>query len=112
MKSEITDLGDIRTIRLNGKITIGSGDIKLRELVNQAIEDGFSKIILDLGKVPSIDSSGIGELVATYHRVARNDGQLKLVRLSKKINDILQVTQLLTVFDLSETEQEAIDSFK
>ena len=111
MKSLIRDQGDVRVIELSGKITIGSGDVKLRELINAALEEGKSKILLDLAGVTAIDSSGIGEMVACYTTVTKRNGQLKLLRMSPKINDILQVTQLITVFDVLETEEEALASF-
>ncbi len=111
MKSEIRDHGDVRVISLSGKITIGSGDVKIRELINSALDDGKKLILLDLAGVTSIDSSGIGELVACYTTVTKQDGQLKLLRLSPKINDIMQVTQLITVFDVFDDEREALASF-
>jgi anti-sigma B factor antagonist len=112
MKSEIRDVDDVRIIELSGKITIGSGDVKIRELVDRALADGQSKILLDLGAVTAIDSSGIGEMVACYTTVTKRGGQLKLIRLSPKINDILQVTQLITVFDVLDTVQEGLAAFK
>ena len=111
MKSEIRDHGDVRVINLSGKITIGSGDVKIRELIDSALAEGKKNIVFDLAGVSSIDSSGIGELVACYTTVAKQDGQLKLLRMSPKINDIMQVTQLITVFDVFEDEQEALASF-
>ncbi len=111
MKSEIVDRGDVRFIKLSGKITIGSGDVELRHLVHEALDDGKKKIVLDLGKVSTIDSSGIGEMVAAYTSVAKRDGQLKLMHLPSKINDILQVTQLITVFDVLDSEEEVASSF-
>jgi anti-sigma B factor antagonist len=111
MKSEIRDHGDVRVVSLSGKITIGSGDVKIRELINSALDDGKKLILLDLAGVTSIDSSGIGELVACYTTVTKQDGQLKLLRLSPKINDIMQVTQLITVFDVFDDEREALASF-
>ncbi len=112
MKSQIRDMGDVRVIELSGKITIGSGDVKIRSLIDGALEEGKKNILLDLAGVASIDSSGIGELVACYTSVTKHDGQLKLLRLSPKINDILQVTQLITVFDVFDDEEEAVASFK
>ncbi len=111
MKSSIRDLGDIRVIELSGKITIGAGDVKLRELITQAVEDDKNNIVLDLGGVTAIDSSGIGEMVACYTTVTKRGGQLKLMHLSPKITDILQVTQLITVFDVFDDEREALGSF-
>lgn len=112
MKSQIRNQGDVRIIELSGKITIGSGDVKLRELITSALEDGATKILLNLGGVTAIDSSGIGEMVACYTTVTNRDGQLKLMKLSPKINDILQVTQLITVFDVFDTEDEALATFR
>ena len=111
MKSEIRDHGDVRVINLSGKITIGSGDVKIRELIDNALAEGRKNIVFNLAGVTSIDSSGIGELVACYTTVAKQDGQLKLLRMSPKINDIMQVTQLITVFDVFDDEQEALASF-
>ncbi len=111
MKSNARDLGDIRVLELGGKITIGSGDVKIRELIAQALEDGKQNILFDLGGVTAIDSSGIGEMVACYTTVTKRGGQLKLMHLSPKISDILQVTQLITVFDVFDDEREAVGSF-
>jgi len=108
MKSTIRDRADIRVIELSGKITIGTGDVKIRELISTALDEGKTKIVLDLAGVTAIDSSGIGEMVACYTTVTKRDGQLKLMRLSPKINDILQVTQLITVFDVFDDEDEAV----
>jgi len=112
MKQRIRDTGEVRIISLSGKITIGSGDVMLRELINESLEEGHTKILLDLGGVSAIDSSGIGEMVASYTSAKNRGAQLKLVNLSKKINDILQVTQLITVFDVFGSEEEAIKGFE
>ena len=89
MKSNTRDLGEVRIIELGGKITIGTGDVKIRELVSQALDDDRTNILFDLGDVTAIDSSGIGEMVACYTTVTKRGGQLKLMHLSPKINDIL-----------------------
>jgi anti-sigma B factor antagonist len=112
MKSQIRDHADARVIALSGKITIGSGDVKLRELITAALDADKRKIVLDLREVSAIDSSGIGEMVACYTTVTKRGGQLKLLHLSPKINDILQVTQLITVFDVLDSEEEALASFR
>ena len=111
MKSSVRDHGDIRIIELGGKITIGGGDVKVRELISHALEDDKNNIVFDLGGVTAIDSSGIGEMVACYTTVTKRGGQLKLMHLSPKITDILQVTQLITVFDVFDDEREALGSF-
>ncbi len=112
MKTQIRDVDDVRIISMKGKISIGAGDVKLRELVDQALEEGQKKIVLDLEHVSAIDSSGIGEMVSSYTTVARQGGKLVLLKLSPKINDILQVTQLITVFDIHDSEEEAIAALR
>ena len=111
MKSNTRDLGDIRIIELGGKITIGAGDVKIREVVSEGLDDEKQNILFDLGGVTAIDSSGIGEMVACYTTVTKRGGQLKLMHLSPKINDILQVTQLITVFEVFDDEREALGSY-
>jgi len=111
MKSQIRDRGDVRIVELSGKITIGSGDVKIRELIDEALAAGKKNIVLDLAGVSTIDSSGIGEMVACYTTVTKKGGHLKLLRLSPKINDILQVTQLITVFEVFDDEAEAVRSY-
>ena len=112
MKSQVRDRGDVRIVELSGKITIGSGDVKIRELIDEALAAGKKNIVLDLAGVSTIDSSGIGEMVACYTTVTKKGGHLKLLRLSPKINDILQVTQLITVFEVFDNEDEAVRSFR
>ena len=111
MKQKIRDAGDVRIISLSGKITIGAGDVMLREVITESLEAGHTKILLDLAGITAIDSSGIGEMVASYTSAKNRGAQLTLVNLSKKINDILQVTQLITVFDVYSDMDEAIQSF-
>ena len=112
MKAEVRDVDDVRIISLKGKISIGAGDVKIRELVDEALAGGKKKIVLDLENVSAIDSSGIGEMVSCYTTVTRQGGKLALLKLSPKINDILQVTQLITVFDVHDSEEEAIAALR
>ncbi|MEM7353280.1 MAG: STAS domain-containing protein [Acidobacteriota bacterium] len=95
-----------------GKITIGTGDVALREAVAEALEAGARNILADLGGVSTIDSSGIGELVSAFTSVSNRGGQLKLVNLPPKVTDILQITQLISVFEVHDSIDEAIDSFE
>lgn len=94
-----------------GKITIGVGDVALREAVQEALDAGSKKILVNLKDVSTIDSSGIGELVSAYTSVTNRGGKLALLNLPPKVQDILQITQLVTVFDVFEEEAEAIASF-
>jgi anti-sigma B factor antagonist len=104
-------VGDVTIVDLNGKMTLGEGDELLRDKVNSLIQQGQKKIILNLAEVPYIDSAGLGEVVRTYTTVSRQGGSLKLLSLTKRIQDLLAITKLLTVFETFENEQDAIKSF-
>jgi len=112
MKTKIRDVGDVRVLDLEGKITIGAGDVELRKQVEDAVTAGKVHLLLNLAGVSHIDSSGIGEMVGCFTTLTRKGGKMKLLNLTQKINDILQVTQLITVFDVFDNEAEAIASFK
>jgi len=94
-----------------GKITIGVGDVALRDAVIGALDANATKILINLQAVSTADSSGIGEMVSAYTTVTNRGGQLKLCSLPAKVSDVLQITQLIAVFDVFDTEDEAIDSF-
>ena len=104
--------GDVTVLDMSGKITIGEGSVALRTAVRRLLEEGKKRILLNLGGVSYIDSSGIGELVSSYTAINKEAGQLKLLNLTQKIRDLLTITKLLTVFDVYETEAEALNSFK
>ncbi len=112
MKTKIRDVGAVRILDLEGKITIGSGDVELRKQIEDSVGAGFTNILLNFKGVSHIDSSGIGELVGCYTTISRRGGKMKLLNLTQKITDILHVTQLITVFDVYDSEQEALASFK
>lgn len=111
MKIEKRVVGGVNVLELEGKITIGKGDVALREAVQQLLAEGADKILIHLGDVTTIDSSGVGELVSAFTTVTNRGGKLKLVNLPPKVNDILQITQLITVFEVYDTEEEALASF-
>ncbi|MGC8915509.1 MAG: STAS domain-containing protein [Thermoanaerobaculum sp.] len=111
MKGSYRDVGNVRVLDLSGKITIGAGDVELRRLVEEALAAGKHNILVNLKDITHIDSSGIGELVSCFTTVKRRGGSMKLLNLPPKINDILQVTQLITVFDVYASEAEALQSF-
>ncbi len=111
MKINTKDADGVRIIELQGKITIGAGDTQLRDVIIKSVEDGHKNVLLDMGGVTTLDSSGIGELVGSYTTVTNRGGKLKLLHLPSKISDLLQVTQLITVFEVYEDEQKAIASF-
>ncbi|HKS40973.1 MAG TPA: STAS domain-containing protein [Blastocatellia bacterium] len=103
--------GDVTILDLSGKITIGEGSVQLREAVRKLLDDGKKKILLNLGDVSYVDSSGIGELVSSYTTTGNQGGQLKLLNLTKKIQDLLMITKLLTVFQTYDNEADAVASF-
>ena len=111
MKAISRTVGEVEIISLQGKITIGAGDSQLREVITNAVNAGKNKILLDMSQVTTIDSSGIGELVGSYTTVTNRGGKLKLLHLPAKLNELLHVTQLITVFEVHENEQEALSSF-
>ena len=104
--------GDVTILDLEGKITIGEGSVSLRTAIRRLIEEGKKKILLNLAGVSYVDSSGIGELVSSYTTINREGGQLKLLKLTQKIKDLLTITKLLTVFDVYDDEAEALNSFR
>ncbi|HEX8409867.1 MAG TPA: STAS domain-containing protein [Thermoanaerobaculia bacterium] len=111
MKATTRTVDNVEIISLQGKITIGSGDTQLREVITNAVNGGKTNVLLDLSGVTTIDSSGIGELVGSYTTVTNRGGKLKLLHLPAKLNELLHVTQLITVFEVYENEQEAVSSF-
>lgn len=111
MKVSVRHNGGVTILEPKGKITIGAGDIALRDSVNEALEAGSQNILVDLSDVSTIDSSGIGEMVSAYTTVTNRGGGLKLLNLPPKVADILQITQLITVFEVHDNEDEAVSSF-
>ena len=111
MKVNVRSEGDVSVVDLSGKITIGEGDVLLRETVETLLKEGRSKIVLNLARISYMDSAGIGELVACYKRSREKGGQLKLLNPSGKVYDLLQLTKLEEIFETFRDEGEAIQSF-
>jgi anti-sigma B factor antagonist len=105
-------VSDVTVLDLKGKMTLGEGDELLKDKINSLLAAGKKKLLLNLEGVPYIDSAGLGEVVRTYTTVSRQGGSLKLPNLTKRIEDLLSITKLLTVFDTFDTEAEAIKSYK
>lgn len=103
--------GEVVIVDLKGKLTLGSGDIQLRQIVRDLLDRGEKNIVLNLDKVSYMDSAGVGELVASYTTATNRDANLKLLNLTSKIRDLLQFTQLISVFEHYHDEQEAVASF-
>ena len=105
-------VSDVTVLDLKGKMTLGEGDELLKDKINSLLAAGKKKLLLNLEAVPYIDSAGLGEVVRTYTTVSRQGGSLKLLNLTKRIEDLLSITKLLTVFDTFDSESEAVASYK
>jgi anti-sigma B factor antagonist len=104
--------GDVTILDMDGKITIGEGSVAVRSAIRKLLEEGKKKILLNVAGVGYVDSSGIGELVSSYTTTSSKGGQLKLLNLTQKIQDLLTITKLLTVFDVYDDEATALNSFQ
>lgn len=111
MKASTRDVSKVCVIDLNGKITIGKGDLILREAVDTCLKEGKTRLLLNLDKVSYMDSAGIGELVACYKRVREKSGVMKLVNPAGRVQDLLALTKLDEYFETYQTEAEALASF-
>ena len=105
-------VNEVTVLDLKGKMTLGEGDELLKDKINSLLAAGKKKLLLNLEGVPYIDSAGLGEVVRTYTTVSRQGGSLKLLNLTKRIEDLLSITKLLTVFDTFDSEAEAVKSYK
>jgi anti-sigma B factor antagonist len=111
MQIEERVVGGVTILDLSGKMTLGEGDELLREKIASLVNAGQKHLLLNLDGVPYIDSAGLGEMVRSYTTVSRQGGKLKLLNLTKRIEDLLSITKLLTVFETFDSEAEAIQSF-
>lgn len=111
MKTSIRQVDGVTILDLSGRITLGEGSVQLRDTVRDLLSKGSRNILLNLGDVNYIDSSGIGELVSAFTTVRNQGGELKLLNLTKKVHDLLQITKLYTVFDIKDDEASAISAF-
>ena len=111
IKVSTRQLDKVTIVDLSGRITLGEGSSILRETVKDLVAKGQKSILLNLGDVTYIDSSGIGELVSSFTSVSNQGGRLKLLNLQKKVHDLLQITKLYTVFEVHTDEAAAVRSF-
>ena len=109
IKERVVD--GVSVLDLSGKIVLGEGDGQVRDRIKDLLADGQRKILLNLGDVTYIDSAGLGALISSYTTTKREGGSLKLMNLTKRIQDLLAITKLITVFDTFDTEAEAVESF-
>jgi anti-sigma B factor antagonist len=112
MKVGSRQVDGVTIVDCSGRITLGEGSVILRDTVRDLLSKGNKKIVLNLAEVNYIDSSGIGELVSAFTTAKNQGGELKLLNLTKKVNDLLQITKLYTVFDVKDDEAGAVKSFK
>ena len=112
MKATVRQVDSVTVIDMSGRITLGEGCTQLRELIRELMGKGQNRLLLNLADVTYIDSSGIGELVSGFTTVSNQGGQLKLLNLTKKVHDLLQITKLYTVFDVHDDEAKAISAFE
>jgi len=111
VKLNIRQVGDVTVIDVSGRVTLGEGSSAIREAMRDQTDKGNKKILLNLGEVSYIDSTGIGELVAGFTTVANDGGTVKLLGLTKRVKDVLLITKLYTIFEVFEDEAEAARSF-
>jgi anti-sigma B factor antagonist len=104
-------VGDVTVVDASGRITLGEGSSAFREQIKELVASGHKKILINMGDISYIDSSGIGELVSGFTTVTNAGGLLKLLNLGKRVYDLLQITKLYTVFQTFDDEAEAIRSF-
>lgn len=112
MKANTRQVNGVTVVDMSGRITLGEGSVILRDTIRDLLSRGSKKILLNLGNVTYIDSSGIGELVSAFTSVRNQGGELKLLNLTKKVHDLLQITKLYTVFDIKDDETAAVGAFK
>ena len=112
LQMNMRELNGVEIINLGGRLTLGDTSVSLRDEVKKKIDGGSLKILLDLGEVTYIDSAGLGELISAYTSVTNRGGELKLLNLTKRVHDLMQITKLYTVFDVFDNENEAIASFR
>ena len=111
MKFTTRQVDGVTILDLSGRITLGEGSVTLRDAVKDVLAKGAKSILLNLANVDYIDSSGLGELVSAYTSVKNQGGELKLLHLTTKVHDLLQITKLYTVFDIKDDETSAVGSF-
>jgi len=111
MKATSRRVDGVTILDLRGRITLGEGSVVLRDQIRDLLSKSEKKILLNLGDVTYIDSSGIGELVSAFTTVRNQGGELKLLNLTKKVHDLLQITKLYTVFDVKDDEASAVKAF-
>jgi anti-sigma B factor antagonist len=112
MQTSSRQVEDVVVLDVSGRITLGEGNVMLRDIVSELAENGNKRIVLNLSEVNYIDSSGLGELVKSHTTIRNRGGELKLANLNKRVHDLLQMTRLASVFDIQSDEATALRSFR
>ena len=111
MTTSIRQVGGVTIVDISGRIELGEESAAVRDLISDLLSEGHNKILLNLGDVHYIDSSGLGTLVSAFTSVRKQGGELKLLNLTNKVSDLMQITKLYTVFDIANDEASALQSF-
>lgn len=111
MKTSTRQTGDVTIVDISGRISLGEESAALRDLVMNLMSEGHQKILLNLAGVNYIDSSGLGAMVSAFTSVRKQNGELKLVNLTEKVDNLMEITKLYTVFDIANDEAAAVKSF-
>jgi anti-sigma B factor antagonist len=111
MKATVRHVNGVTIVDMSGRITLGEGGVVLRDTIRDLLDRGYKRILLNLGDVNYIDSSGVAELVSAFTSTRKQGGDIKLLNLTKRVHDLLQITKLVTVFDIRDDEATAIDAF-
>ncbi|MCU0304944.1 MAG: STAS domain-containing protein [Thermoanaerobaculales bacterium] len=112
MKISKREVGDVTVLELKGKVMIGSGDVQLRDAIDETVNNGAAKILVDLGGVSKMDSSGLGELVSAHNTVTEKGGRIALANLPSKLYDVLGATRIISVIDVFDDVDEGVASFR
>src|SRR6267378_1406121 len=111
MQIDERTVGTVKVLDVTGQITMGQGNTQFKDKIHSMVNQGHKNILVNLGGVSYVDSAGLGELVAAFTTVSRNGGKMKLVNMTKKMNDLLAITKLSNVFETFDKEQDAVKSF-
>ncbi|MFZ0283669.1 MAG: STAS domain-containing protein [Terriglobales bacterium] len=112
MQTAVRHVGDVTVLDVSGRITLGEGNVILREMVRDLAEQGHKRIVLSMAEVHYVDSSGVGELVKAHTTMRNQGGELKLASLNKRVHDLLELTRLSAIFAIEKDEASAIRSFR
>jgi anti-sigma B factor antagonist len=111
MKFSVRNIKDIAVIDIDGKIVLGDGDVEIKQTVDDLLQKGNKKILLNLARVPYLDSAGLGEIIRCFTALRRSGGHFKILSPNQRVVDLLNITKLLNVFDCYDSESSAIKSF-